>query len=131
MDTTPKFNNADEYISYFSEPVQKKLKKLRNAIKEASPEAEEIISYNMPAFRYYGMLAYYAAHKEHIGFYPGALISDKIFRNDTAGYETSKGTIKFPNEKDIPIRLVKKIIKFKTALNYEKFISKKKTGKKT
>lgn len=126
MDDKPKFNNVDEYISYFSEPVQKKLKKLRNAIKEASPEAEEIISYNMPAFRYHGMLAYYAAHKEHIGFYPGTLISEEIFRNDTKGYEISKGTIKFPNDKDIPIRLVKKIVKYKTALNYEKFISKKK-----
>ena len=72
-------------------PVLKKeiLIKLRKAIQQAAPKAEELISYNMPAFKLNGMLVYYAAYKEHIGFYPGAVIQT-AFKDDLACYETSK-----------------------------------------
>ena len=112
-------------------PVLKKeiLIKLRKAIQQAAPKAEELISYNMPAFKLNGMLVYYAAYKEHIGFYPGAVIQT-AFKDDLAGYETSKGTIKFPIGKSLPLGLIKEIVKYRAKQNMEKAIKKKmKTGK--
>ncbi|MGE5410461.1 MAG: iron chaperone [Clostridiales bacterium] len=89
-------------------------------IKQAPPEAEEIISFNMPAFRFHGMLIYYAAHKNHIGFYPGSKSIIEIFREDLTGYNTSKGTIQFPIEKALPLALVKKIVKYRVTENLER-----------
>jgi uncharacterized protein YdhG (YjbR/CyaY superfamily) len=109
-----KFNTIDEYHASVPRPVRDLLQKLRDAIRAAAPKAEETISYNMPAFKMNKMLVYYAAAKNHIGFYPtpGPI---QYFKNDLAGYETSKGAIQFPIEKGIPVTLVKKIIKYRVA----------------
>ncbi|MGE5457284.1 MAG: iron chaperone [Methanococcaceae archaeon] len=115
-----KFKNVDEYISTFSPNVKKLLESLRQTIQQAAPEAAELISYNMPAFKFHGILVYYAAHKEHIGFYPGNSTVIEIFKNDLVSYKTSKGTIQFPVEKTIPLNLVKKIVQYRVNQNLER-----------
>ena len=107
-----KFETVDEYIATFSAEVQVKLEKLRTAIKQAAPEAKEIISYNMSAYKQNGMLVYFAAYKGHIGFYPtGSGI--ETFKNEITRFKTSKGAIQFPIDTALPITLVKKMVKFK------------------
>jgi uncharacterized protein YdhG (YjbR/CyaY superfamily) len=121
-----KFQSINEYISTFPPNVQLLLETLRKAIKEASPDAIETISYNMPAFKYSGrILVYFAAHTKHIGFYPGNSVTNEVFKDDLISYETSKGTVKFPFDNPIPVRLVKKIVKYKTSYNLDKANSKK------
>jgi uncharacterized protein YdhG (YjbR/CyaY superfamily) len=116
-----KFKTVDEYLSTLSEKAKCLLEDLRKTIKKTAPEAEEVISYNMPAFKFRGrILVYYAAHTEHIGFYPGSTIVNDVFKEDLVNYKTSKGTIQFPIDKDIPERLIKNIIKFRVQQNLEK-----------
>jgi uncharacterized protein YdhG (YjbR/CyaY superfamily) len=116
-----KFKTFDEYISALPPKVKKLMKDLRKAIKQAAPEAEEIISYNMPAFKIYGrILVYFAAHTKHVGFYPGNQVVNEIFKENLISYETSKGTVKFPFEKPILVSLVKKIVQFRVKENLNK-----------
>jgi uncharacterized protein YdhG (YjbR/CyaY superfamily) len=111
--------NVDEYILQFSEKVQASLAKLRNAIKKAAPNAEEVLSYHMPAYKQNGMLLYFAAHKNHIGFYP-FISAIKAFKKELSVYEGAKGTVRFPLDKSIPSALVSKIVKFRIKENVEK-----------
>ena len=122
MTTTPgaKFKRVEEYLSALPADIRSKMEDLRSVIKQAAPEATEVISYNMPAFRFHGILLYYAAHTEHIGFYPANTHVIEQFRDDLKGYQTSKGTIKFPMDKPIPVSLVKRIVKFRVKQNLEK-----------
>jgi uncharacterized protein YdhG (YjbR/CyaY superfamily) len=113
------FNNVDEYIALFDNNVQEQLQQLRQAIKEAAPQAEEIISYKMPAYKQTGMLVYFAAYKRHIGFYPTASSIIK-FMNEFTNYKTSKGAVQFPIDKPLPLVLIQKIVKFKVRENEEK-----------
>ncbi len=129
MTSNIKFKTIDEYQSVFPPKVKKLLKDLRRAIKQAAPEAEELISYNMPAFKYHGILVYYAAHTEHIGFYPGSLVVIKFFKDDLVKYKTSKGTVQFPFEKAIPVTLVKKLVLYKAKQNLERAKAKLKKKK--
>ncbi|HYA63817.1 MAG TPA: DUF1801 domain-containing protein [Candidatus Sulfotelmatobacter sp.] len=119
------FHTVDEYFSALPKTVRDTLESLRKAIRQAAPQAEEVIHYNMPAFKWNGMLVWYAAFKEHIGFYPrsSAIVT---FKNELAGYETSKGAIRFPIEKGIPAGLVKKIVKFRVKENEQ---NRRKRGK--
>jgi uncharacterized protein YdhG (YjbR/CyaY superfamily) len=114
-----KFKSIDEYHSNFSGDTRQKLDQLRNAIKSAAPESEEVISYNMPAFKQNKVLVYYAASKKHIGFYPTPN-PIKLFKNDLLNYKTSKGAIQFSLDKSIPVALVKKIVKFRMNEDAEK-----------
>jgi uncharacterized protein YdhG (YjbR/CyaY superfamily) len=107
---------VDEYLSALPKEVRDILAGLRKTIRQAAPQAEEVISYNMPAFRWNGMLVWYAAHKDHIGFYPRAS-AILAFKDELAGYKTSKGAIQFPIEEAIPTNLVKKIVKFRLKEN--------------
>lgn len=107
-----KFKTVDEYIATFPAKTKIVLKKLRTAIKQTAPKAEEKISYNMPAYKLNGILVYFAGHEKHIGFYPTSS-PIKVFKNELVGYKTSKGAIQFPIEKSIPITLVKKIVKYR------------------
>jgi uncharacterized protein YdhG (YjbR/CyaY superfamily) len=115
-----KYQTTDEYISTLPKNARDILKRLRSTIKQAALEAEEVISYNMPAFRYYGIVIYYAAHKEHIGLYPANIHVIEQFRDDLKPYKPSKGTIKFPLEKPIPLDLVKRIVEFRVKQNLER-----------
>lgn len=112
-------NSIDDYISVFPEERQKILKKLRETIRKAAPQAEEKISYQMAAFAYKGILVYFAAQAHHIGFYPGAEAVE-VFKEDLAPYETSKGTVRFSYEKPLPLNLISQIVKFRVITNREK-----------
>jgi uncharacterized protein YdhG (YjbR/CyaY superfamily) len=102
------------------EMVGTKLSEIRTLIKDSCPEAEEVISYNMPAFRYHGILVYYAAAKNHIGFYPANAKTIELFKEELEEYDTSKGTIRFPYNKPLPITIIKRIVEFRIAENREK-----------
>ena len=91
---------------------------MRQAIKDAAPEAEEVISYQMPAFKQNGILVWFAAFKSHIGFFPKAAAVE-AFKKELSGYEVSKGTVRFPLDKPIPFDLVKKIVEFRVKENLE------------
>jgi uncharacterized protein YdhG (YjbR/CyaY superfamily) len=124
MDTTIVPKDIDAYIANFPFHVQNKLEELRAIIKKAAPEAEEKISYQMPAFNLKGMLVYFAAYKNHIGFYPTST-GIEAFKSDLAGYKYSKGTIQFPIEKPLPADLVTRIVLFRLKENLERSESKK------
>jgi uncharacterized protein YdhG (YjbR/CyaY superfamily) len=111
-----KVNTVGEYFDALPPRVRDRVESLRKAIRHAAPQAEEVISYNMPAFKWNGMLVWYAAFKQHIGFYPkaSALVA---FKSELAPYKTSKGAVQFPIEKPIPTNLVKKIVKFRLKEN--------------
>jgi len=111
-----KFQTVDEYLSTFPKDVSDVLSGLRKIIKQAAPHAEEVISYSMPAFKYRGMLVWYGAHKDHIGFYPRAS-AIRVFKRELARYKTSKGAIQFPLQEAIPANLVRKIVKFRVREN--------------
>jgi len=113
------FETIDEYIATFPEPVQKTLQKLRQTIKDSAPEAKETVSYQMPAFKLNGILVYFAVFKNHIGFYPTASgVSN--FEKEITQYEKSKGTIKFPIDKPIPLDLIRRIVTFRVKENMKK-----------
>ena len=117
--TSTKFTTVDEYLSALPVNTKSILKEFRKTIKQAAPQAEELISYNMPAFTLHGRLVYYAAHKNHIGFYPVSS-AIKAFQKELSGYKTSKGAIQFPIGRPIPFGLVTKIVKFRVKENLEK-----------
>jgi uncharacterized protein YdhG (YjbR/CyaY superfamily) len=116
---TTRFTTVEEYISGFPAKTKALLKEMRKLIKATAPGAEEVISYNMPAFKLNGMLVYYAGNKAHIGFYPTSS-PIRVFKEELSGYKTSKGAIQFPIETGIPASLVKKIVKFRIKENIEK-----------
>jgi uncharacterized protein YdhG (YjbR/CyaY superfamily) len=120
-----KFKNVESYIRQFPPSTQALLQELRKTIRETAPEAEETISYNMPAYKLNGMLCYFAGYENHIGFYPTAS-PIAFFENELNAYNTSKGTVQFPLNKPIPKTLVKKMVKFKLKENQLKAAARKK-----
>jgi uncharacterized protein YdhG (YjbR/CyaY superfamily) len=114
-----KYASVDDYIAAMPAEAQSKLQSLRKTIRQAAPQAEEVISYNMPAFQSNGMLVWYGAHAKHIGFYP-RVSAIAAFKDDLAPYKTSKGAIQFPIERPVPAALVKKIVKFRLKENAQK-----------
>lgn len=124
-----KFKTITQYHATFPKNVQSLLSTLRNTIKQAAPQAEEVISYNMPAFKQGKVLVYYAAYANHIGFYPTA--SPMVqFKSQLAKYKTSKGAIQFPIDKKLPLALIKKIVKYRLAQVQTKAPLKKAAAKK-
>ncbi len=117
--TSTKFKTVDEYLSALPANTKAILKEVRKTIRQAAPQAEELISYNMPAFRLNGMLVYYAAWKDHVGFYPVSS-AIKAFQKELSDYKTSKGAIQFPIDRPIPFGLITKIVKFRVKENLEK-----------
>jgi uncharacterized protein YdhG (YjbR/CyaY superfamily) len=112
--------DVDEYIASFPLKIQRLLKQLRKIIKSAAPDAEESISYQMPAYKYFGRpLVYFAGYENHIGLYatPSANI---IFKKELAVYKTGKGSIQLPIDKPLPPALITKIVKFRLAENINK-----------
>jgi uncharacterized protein YdhG (YjbR/CyaY superfamily) len=113
---TLNYNTVDEYISMFPKDVQEKLLQMGKAIKEAAPEAEEKISYRMPAYFKNGPLVYFAAFKNHIGFYPTAS-GTETFKEEFKPYKSGKGSVQFPMDEPLPIELVKRVVRFKVEEN--------------
>jgi uncharacterized protein YdhG (YjbR/CyaY superfamily) len=126
MDSNHTYQSIDEYIALFPEEIQKKLLDIRSTIKASAPEAEEKISYQMPTFFLKGNLVHFAAHKNHIGFYPTPS-GIQAFAKELSLYETSKGAVQFPLDKPFPLDLVSKIVKFRVEENLNK--AKTKTNK--
>jgi uncharacterized protein YdhG (YjbR/CyaY superfamily) len=110
------FQTVDEYLSALPKTTRERLESLREIIRQAAPQAEEVIHYNMPAFKWNGMLVWYAVFKEHIGFYPRAS-AIAAFKDELTDYKTSKGAIQFPTGKETPAGLVKKIVEFRLREN--------------
>jgi hypothetical protein len=112
-----KFNSIDEYHAFQTPEIQIKLQELREIIKETLVDCEEVISYNMPAFKKKKVLVYYAANKNHIGFYPtpSPIIE---FQKELLSYKTSKGAIQFPLNEPFPKELIQRIIKFRAEQVY-------------
>ena len=109
--------NVDEYLADVPEPARSTLNKIRAAIRSAvPPEAIETISFGMPAFKYKGVLVWFAAFSNHCSLFPTASIVEE-FRNELSGYDTSKGTIHFPTDKPLPAALVRKLVKASVAQN--------------
>jgi uncharacterized protein YdhG (YjbR/CyaY superfamily) len=108
----PKPNSIQEYFSWFPPEIQAKLQQMREILRQALPEAEEVISYHMPAFKTTEVLVYYAAAKSHLGYYPTS--SGVInFKEELAGYVTSKGAIQFPYNQELPEQLIAAIAQFR------------------
>jgi uncharacterized protein YdhG (YjbR/CyaY superfamily) len=119
MSTEQKPQNIDEYIAGFSPDVQEILQKIRRMVKKAAPEAKETIKYQMPAFMLKGNLVYFAAFKNHIGFFPPVTGNEKL-KNELYIYEGPKGSLKFPLDKPIPYDLIRRIINIRVRENLEK-----------
>lgn len=117
--------DADSYIANQPENIRPILQQLRQIIKEIVPKAEEVISYQMPAFKQNGMLVWYAGYKNHIGFYPSST-PIVFFKDELKAYKTSKGAIQLPLDKPLPVELITKIVKFKIEENTAKALTKTK-----
>lgn len=106
------YQNIDQYIADYSGEVGKILNQIRSCIKETAPEAQETISYNMPAFKQGKVLVYFAAFKNHIGFY--ALPSGNVaFQQELSKYKVGKGSIQFPLSQPMPFELIKQMVAFR------------------
>ena len=108
--------NFEQYTLILPEEIRERLRKIRALIIKIAPDAAEKISYGMPAFTLHGMLLYYAAHTKHIGFYPFTTAIE-AFRDELKDYKTAKGSIQFPNNKPLPLKLISQIIEFRVAEN--------------
>lgn len=114
----------DEYIAGFPKATQKLLQQFRTTIKKEVPNAEETISYAMPAFKLYGKhLVYFAAFKNHIGFY-ATPTGHKEFAAELSHYKTGKGSVQFPIDKPLPLLLIKKIVQFRVNENLQQVLKK-------
>jgi uncharacterized protein YdhG (YjbR/CyaY superfamily) len=106
----------DDYLAAVNEDKRAALEMLRKTIKAAAPEAEECISYQLPAFRLNGkLLVAYGAAANHCAFYPGSVMA--ALKDELKGYDTSKGTIRFPADRPLPPALVRKLVKLRIAKN--------------
>jgi uncharacterized protein YdhG (YjbR/CyaY superfamily) len=113
------FKTIDEYIRLFPEDVQTTLKKMRTTIRQAAPEAQEAISYQIPTFQLNGNLVHFAAFKNHIGFYPTSS-GIEAFKDELSPYKRAKGSVQFPIDRPVPYDLVKKIVFFRVKENLKK-----------
>jgi uncharacterized protein YdhG (YjbR/CyaY superfamily) len=108
----PKPSSVAEYISWYAPEIQEKLEQIRQTLRQALPEAKEVISYHMPACKTHEVLVYFAAAKNHIGFYPTSSgVSE--FKKELAQFETSKGAIQIPYNQEIPLELISQIAQFR------------------
>jgi uncharacterized protein YdhG (YjbR/CyaY superfamily) len=110
MPKRPMPRSIDEYIAASSPEVQPLLKKIRKTISDAAPQAQEVISYGIPALKQAGILVYFAAFKKHIGLYPPVRGDARLMR-DMAPFAGDKGNLRFPLGKPIPYGLIRRIVK--------------------
>lgn len=121
---TKEAKNIDEYIADCPVDLQPLLQKVRTAIRKAAPDAEEAIKYKMPTYVLKGNLIHFAGYNHHIGLYPGSRPIE-AFKDELSKYETSKGTVRLPLDKPIPVGLISKITKFCVKRNLERAASRK------
>jgi len=119
-------NSIDEYILDFPDEVQAILNQIRSTIRQAAPNAEESISYGMPAYKTYGKpLVYFAGFKNHIGFY-ATPTGHEEFAKELSKYKQGKGSVQFPIDQPMPLDLIFQIVEFRVFENQEKAKAKKK-----
>jgi uncharacterized protein YdhG (YjbR/CyaY superfamily) len=116
QDDQPAPQTIDEYIAGFPDDVQQILQQIRQTTREAAPEAQEVISYQMPTFKLHGNLVHFAAYKKHVGFYP-APSGIEAFKDELAPYASSKGAVQFPLDQPMPCNLISRIVIFRVAEN--------------
>jgi uncharacterized protein YdhG (YjbR/CyaY superfamily) len=121
-------NDIDNYIAGFPGDTQKRLEQLRATIIKAAPGAEEVISYQMPAYKYHGMLVFFAGYKNHIGFYPGAS-GIATFKKELSVFKGAKGSVQFPLDKPLPLQLITRIVAFRVKENLKRKEAKAKKQK--
>ncbi len=109
----------DEYISAFSPEVRAILRRVRQVVRSAAPDAQEAISYRIPAFKLNGVLVYFAAFKKHIGFYP-PIRGDSRLEKAVSPYAGEKGNLRFPLDQPIPYALIERITKLRVKQNLAK-----------
>lgn len=114
---TPK--GFDDYVDRFPKEVQRRLQKMRLTVKKAAPQAKEKISYGIPSFTLNGMLVWFAAFKNHMGFYPRTS-AIAAFKKELSVYKGAKGSVQFPFDKPLPVRLISRIVKFRVKENLSK-----------
>ena len=108
------FKSVDEYIAAQPAPVQKVIRLVRSTIREALPASEEVISYNIPAYKLNGeRIIYFAGWKQHFSLYPAGARLVAAFKDELAPYELRKGTIRFPLSDPVPVKLIARIAKFR------------------
>ena len=117
--TTVGFSSIDAYIATSPQEIQAILEALRATIRAAAPDAEEKISYQMPAFAQKGNLVYFAALKYHIGFYPTSS-GIAAFEQELSAYKGAKGSVQFPINEPLPMDLISNIVRFRVAENLAK-----------
>ncbi len=119
MNSTVKVQDVESYIAQFPEETKNLLQAIRTTICQEAPEAEECISYQMPAYKFNGILLYFAAYKHHIGLYPtpSAILA---FEDELTDYKCAKGSIQFPLAKAFPFDLLKRIVAYRMMENTNK-----------
>jgi uncharacterized protein YdhG (YjbR/CyaY superfamily) len=115
--TRAKTRTIDEYLAAVSDDKRAALEKVRKTIRAAAPQAEECISYQLPAFRLNGMLVAFGARANHCAFFPMSSSTVAAHQDELKGYDTSKGTIRFQPDKPLPAALVRKLVKARMAEN--------------
>ncbi len=123
------FKTIEEYIAVFPEDVQNILNQLRQTIREAAPEADETINYQIPTFTLNGNLVHFAAFANHIGFYPtpGGM---EAFKEELSGYKRAKGSVQFPIDEPLPLPLIRRIVEYRVKENLQRKPHKKSSLKK-
>ena len=118
--------SIDEYIASVPAEIQLRLQRIRDLVSEIAPDADETISYRIPAFKLHGrILIYFAAHTEHIGMYP-APYGVPQFERDLAKYGAGKGTLRFPHDHALPIPVIKRVLKYRLQQTLAKAAPKRK-----
>jgi uncharacterized protein YdhG (YjbR/CyaY superfamily) len=108
------FKSVDEYLASQPRAVQAVLERVRTIIRKAVPGAEEVISYQIPAYKLRGSrVIYFAGWKEHYSLYPIPHLADAAFQAQIAPYEAGKGTLRFPLSEPVPVKLIERIAKLR------------------
>lgn len=111
--------NTDAYIASFPPEVRERLEAMRATVRRAAPDAEERISYGMPALFQDGVIVYYAAFARHIGFY-ATPTGNAAFAKELESYKTGNGSIQFQFDRALPLKLIERMTAFRLAENREK-----------
>jgi len=122
-------NNANEYIAAFSAGVQERLQQIREIIKKAAPQAHEVISYGMPAYKINSVLVYFAGWDKHVGFYPGAG-AIAHFKDDLSVYKGAKGSVQFPLDEPLPVDMINRIVAYRIKEDEEHALARRLKKKK-
>lgn len=115
------YKSIDEYHSNFPEEIQERMQTIRKIVHEVAPDVQEVISYQIPAFKYKGFLIYYSAYAKHISLsHPFSDVLLKTFGSELKKYKVSKSAIQLPNNEPLPLDLIKRLLVFRKNENDEK-----------